>query len=55
MLVKIIAKQVETKEGKKFNNYYLVSENGVYIAFKPSFANDYGKLRVLAEFENESK
>ena len=54
MNVKVVAKRVEV-EGKTFNNYYLVSENGVYIAIKPSFSNDYGKLRVLAEFESESK
>lgn len=54
-MIKLIAKQVTTKEGKTFNNYYIVSDNGVYIAVKPSFATDYGKLRVLAEFDNESK
>ena len=59
MCVRIVVKQVEGKgnDGKKkvFNNYYLVTENGQYIAFKPSFVNDYGKLRIIAEKVNEKE
>lgn len=52
MDVKLISKVVNSKkDSKTYVNYYLVTDNGVYIAIKPSFNNDYGKLRMVATRE----
>lgn len=43
-------KVIKDKSGveKTFINYYLVYENGIEVAIKPSFDTDYGKLSVKA-------
>jgi len=43
-------KTVTLEDGtvKHYTNYFLVTENGNYIAIKPSFENDYKLLYVLA-------
>lgn len=46
--MKVLQKIVK-KEGKTFTNFYLELDNGIRVAFKPSFFTDYGKLRGIAE------
>lgn len=48
--MKVIYKShVDEKAKKTFLNYYLELDNGNQIPIKPSFKEDYPKLRVLAE------
>ena len=59
MKVNVIARKVTVEKDKKakvYINYYLQLDNGSLIAFKPSFNEDYGKLRLIADLqENEKK
>lgn len=53
--MRVLQKQV-VKDKKTYTNFYLELDNGVKVAFKPSFVNDYGKLRGIAErFNDEEK
>lgn len=50
--MKLVRKSVELEhngEKRKYTNYYIVTDNGNYIAIKPAFNNDYKALYVLAE------
>lgn len=53
--MRVLQKQV-VKDNKTYTNFYLELDNGVKVAFKPSFPNDYGKLRGIAvKVENDEK
>lgn len=53
-MFELVKKIVTTPEGKHYTNYFLVLENGSYIAIKPAFKNDYKTLFVLSK-DKESK
>lgn len=49
-LVKVIKnKKYVAKNGKEYyeNNFYLVLENGKWLAIKPSFSKNYETLEIL--------
>lgn len=47
-------KKVTVNE-KTYTNYYLVSDNGNWVAIKPAFLNDYKVLYVLSESTDQDK
>lgn len=51
LIVKTSSETYLAANGKEYNykNYYLLLDNGRYIAIKPAFVKDYATLALLAE------
>ena len=51
LVVKTSKETYLSANGKEYNykNYYLLLDNGRYIAIKPAFVKDYANLALLAE------
>jgi len=50
--MELVRKTVEVEkngEKKKYTNYFLLTDNGNYVAIKPAFENDYKTLYVLSK------
>lgn len=50
--MKIIKKKIEYQKNNEIKtayNYYVVTDNGNYIAVKPVFKNDYSKLFIISD------
>ena len=54
MTFELKRKKVTVNE-KTYTNYYLVSDNGNWVAIKPAFLNDYKVLYVLSESTDQEK
>lgn len=50
--MELVRKTVEVEkngEKKRYTNYYILTDNGNYVAVKPAFENDYKTLYVLSK------
>ena len=55
--MELVRKTVEVEkngEKKRYTNYYILTDNGNYVAVKPAFENDYKTLYVLSKDVNQS-
>lgn len=52
-VIKKLGNAYNDKNGveRHYDNYYLVLDNGEYVAIRCSFKNDYQKLQAIAEKE----